>query len=125
MKKITLYKNCIKKGFALVSAFACIGTFSGCGKDGWQSDDYDKVQNKVSAIKSIKENTIAEIFEKNYTFYEAKEQLMKKGIYLSDSEIEWYLDKYKGANPQNDAEYQKQLALESSILAEQNRINRR
>lgn len=121
MKKVTLYRNCLKKGFILMTAVVCVGTFSGCG-DGLKSDSSDV----ESQVNEYKENHIRKVFLNNFTFSTAKMALSRCGIKLSDAEIEYYLDMYKGANPVNQPDYDlKQIELEASILAEQNRINKR
>lgn len=112
MKNITFYKNCLKKGFALMSAVVCIGSFAGCDENGWSSDNQGKID---STITEYKNKNIDEVFSKEFTFADAKDALLRKGINLTDDEIYIYLDQYKGANPENDPEYVNQRKLEKSI----------
>ena len=116
----------IKRGIALISAIFCVGTITtGCTNDGWKSGDYDTVNNEVHNIVDSQNDQIRFIFMNNFTFIEAKEELVKRGINLSDSEIYYYLDMYKNANSKNDSDLVKQKLLEASILAEQERNNRK
>lgn len=118
--QIKLLKE-MKRMLALVSAVTCVGTLSGCGES-IQNDPTDV----NSQVEEYKESHIKEVFLNNFTFSSAKESLNRYGISLSDAEIYWYLEMYKGANPLNKPDYDsEQIKLEASILAEQNRINGR
>lgn len=62
MKNLKISKNAIRRSLALIS-IGIVGTtsaisFSGCSSEGWHSDDYSIVQERVSEITEAKRQAI-------------------------------------------------------------------